>query len=114
MSYRIKYEEDSQGNYILKYSGDVQNLVDACADEVKANREQRGRFASNQSDMRKMMSLDPVVLMEIARQHGISDPYDQAVFEIAKGRDYSRFRTKDDALYFKRASKRRVYVGIGK
>ena len=112
-SYRITYDEDAQGNMILRYSGDVQNLVDACAEDVRLNREQRGPHAAGKSDLRKMMSLDPVVLMEIAKQNNLS-PFDPAVFEIAKGRDYSRFRTVDDKLYFKRASKRRVFVPVKK
>lgn len=103
MSYRISYHEETDGTMVLRYSGDVQNLVDACASEVRGNREQFGRTGPK-NDFRRTMSLDPVVLMEIARKHGITDPFDPAVFEIAKGRDFSRFRCIDDKLLFKRGS----------
>lgn len=109
MSYRVTYHEEADGRVVLRYSGDAQMLVDACADEAKANREQFGRHSSagmrRSMGLRRTMSIDPVVLMEIARQHGISDPFDPAVFAIAKGRDYSKFRCVEDKLLFKRAAR---------
>lgn len=107
MSYRITYREDADGNSILQYSGDVQNLVDACADEARARREmprmKRG------SHMRKVLSINPIVLMQIAQEKGL-DYFDPAVFDIAMGRDYSRFRTVDDKLLFKDRT-RQVFLG---
>jgi len=103
MSYRITYDEDADGNSILRYSGDAQGLVDACAEEARAARE-HGRFAQK-GDMRKIMSLDPVVLMEVAKQRGMN-PFDPALFDVLKGRDYSKFRTVDDPLLWKRGGKR--------
>lgn len=100
MSYRIRYHEDSEGHTVLQYSGDAQHLVDACAQQVRAQREAPKR------SFKQMMSLDPVVLMDIAHKHGIPY-YDPAVFEIAKDRDYSRFRCAEDKRYFK--SRRRIY-----
>lgn len=108
MSYRIKYREEPDGTAVLEYSGDVQNLVDACADEARAKREMKTR-----SHMRKMMSIDPVVLMQIAHEHGL-DYFDPQVFEIAKGRDYARFRTTDDKLYFKDRSRQIYLPGVAK
>lgn len=106
--YRIRYKQDSEGNDILEYSGDLQNLVDACADEARARREM-GNQRKGGFSMRKMMSIDPIVLMQIAQANGL-DYFDPAVFEIAKGRDFSRFRTADDKLYFKDRS-RKVFIG---
>ena len=51
-------------------------------------------------DMRKIMAIDKIVLMEVAKQNGLS-PFDPRVFEIMKGRDYSKFRTVDDKLLWK-------------
>lgn len=107
-SYRITYRQESDGTHVLQYSGDVQNLVDACADEARARREMV-RTTVPGSRMRKMMSIDPLVLMQIAQQRGL-DYFDPAVFQIARGRDYSRFRTVDDKLFFKDRS-RKVYLG---
>jgi len=105
MSYRITYHQDADGNDILRYSGDAQALVDACAAEARANREASIPLAKR--GMRKTMSLDPVVLMDIAHKHGLNY-FDPAVFEIAKDRDYSKFRTVEDKRYFR--SRRRQYV----
>ena len=105
MSYRIKYREDADGNPILQYSGDAQALVDACAEEVRARREHG--TSRRPADIRKVMSLDPVVLMDIAQKNGLSY-FDPAVFEIAKDRDYSKFRCVDDKRLFR--SRRRQYV----
>jgi hypothetical protein len=104
MSYRITYDEDADGNSILRYSGDAQGLVDACAEEAR-NRREHGRFASDKGEMRKILSLDPVVLMEVARQRGMN-PFDPALFDVFKGRDYSKFRTVDDPLLWKLGGKR--------
>jgi len=106
--YRIRYKEDAEGNSILEYSGDLQGLVDACADEARARRE-AGTQRKGSFGMRKMMSIDPLVLMQIAQERGL-DYFDPAVFEIAKGRDFSRFRTADDKLYFKDRS-RKTFIG---
>jgi hypothetical protein len=105
--YRIRYKTDADGNDILEYSGDVQSLVDACADEARARREMPTMKPG--SHMRKMMSIDPIVLMQIAQEHGLSY-FDPAVFEIARGRDYSRFRTVDDKIFFKDRS-RKIFLG---
>ena len=106
--YRVRYKEDAEGNSILEYSGDLQNLVDACADEARARREM-GSVRQRGMGMRKMMSIDPIVLMQIAQENGL-DYFDPGVFEIAKGRDFSRFRTADDKLYFKDRS-RKTFIG---
>ena len=109
MSYKITATEDAEGRTILRYSGDAQSLVDACAEEVRARRE-HGKFSARPSDMRKVMSLDPVVLMGIAQKHGLNY-FDPAVFEIAKDRDYSKFRCVDDKRLFR---SRRKIVSLGK
>ncbi len=97
MSHRITYRPNTDGSFTLVYKGDAQSLVDACAAEARAHRE-RGRQVNG--DMRRVMSIDQVVLMDIAKKHGLS-PFDPRVFEIAKGRDYSKFRTVDDRRYFR-------------
>lgn len=117
MSYRITYDEDASGNMILRYSGDVQGLVDACAAEAREYREHYGRFGANKKDFRPTLSLDPVVAMEIMRQHGIEDPFDPRIFEIASGRDYSKFRRIDDKLMWQtraRNSGRIITLGVEK
>ena len=96
MSYNITYHEESDGTVVLKYTGDVQLLVDACASEMRGHREQ----GKPKSDLRRTMSLDPVVMMQIAQENGL-DFYDPAVFDIASGRDYSRFRCIEDKLMWK-------------
>lgn len=60
------------------------------------------------SHMRKVLSIDPIVLMQIAQEKGL-DYFDPAVFDIAMGRDYSRFRTVEDKLLFKDRS-RQVFL----
>ncbi|MDE2101735.1 MAG: hypothetical protein KGL39_31100 [Patescibacteria group bacterium] len=94
MTYRVTYDEDADGRSILRYSGDAQGLIDACAKEARDARE-HGRFTKRPHHMRKIMSVDPVVMMDIAHKTGL-DYFDPAVFEILKGRDYSKFRTVDD------------------
>lgn len=107
MSYRITATEDSEGRTILRYSGDAQGLVDACAARARAHRE-HGRFAPK-GDIRKVLSLDPVVMMQIAHEHGLqyNDP---AIFQIAKDRDYAKFRCVDDPLLWKGAGKKRLII----
>lgn len=100
MSYSITATEDAEGRTILRYRGDAQALVDACADEARGWRE-RGVFAPRLANRRKIMSLDPVVAMEIARAHGIPYSNLDAIFKIAHGRDYSRFRCVDDTRLWK-------------
>ena len=117
MSYRITYSEDATGQITLRYSGDVQGLVDACAQEARAHREHYGRFGANKKDFRPTLSLDPVVAMMIMKEHGIEDPFDPRIFEIASGRDYSKFRRIDDALMWKtraRNSGRIITTGVEK
>ena len=104
--YRITYKEDAEGNSILQYNGDLQSLVDACADEARARREMGRKRGSH---MRKVLSIDPIVLMQIAQEKGL-DYFDPAVFDIAMGRDYSRFRTVEDKLLFKDRT-RQVFLG---
>lgn len=97
--YKITYHEDAMtGNMVLKYSGDAQAIVDAAAAEARGHRE-HGRF-SGRSEFRKVMELDPIVMMEVARQNNLSY-YDKKVVEIMMGRDYSKFRCVDDPLLFK-------------
>lgn len=96
-SYKIEVKEEGE-HLVMKYTGDAQFLVDGCAEELRANRE-RGR-PREMPWMRRTMSIDQVVLMEIAREHNLS-PFDDRVFEIARGRDYSKFRTVDDKRYFR-------------
>ncbi len=110
MSYRITYHQESDGREVLRYSGDVQGLVDACAKEVAANRENPKKVSGRNSNMRRTMSLDPVVMMDICHKHGI--PYDdlEAIFAVAKDRDYSRFRCVDDKTLFRKAAKRLIVV----
>lgn len=107
MSYRITATEDSEGRTVLRYSGDAQNLVDACAARGRAQRE-HGRFAPTR-DIRKVLSLDPIVMMQIAHKHGLAYN-DPAIFEIAKGRDYSKFRCVDDTLLWKNAGRKRLVI----
>lgn len=108
MSYRITYDEDSEGRPILRYHGDVQTLVDACADEARGRREQ-----GTKNDLRRTLSLDPVVMMQIALENGL-DFFDPAVFDIASGRDYSRFRCIDDKRMWKhRSSQVGKIISIG-
>lgn len=111
MSYRITYTEDADGNSILRYHGDAQNLVDACAAEMRDNEAQRGRPLKN---MRKIMSLDPVVLMDVARQQGITDYFNPDLFDLLKDRDYSRFRTVNDRRLWKQGSKRKSVFILGR
>lgn len=98
MTYKVDVKQEADGTLVMRYSGDAQYLVDACAHEARGNREAGGHRAM--PDMRKIMRLDPVVLMDIAHRHGL-DYYDPQVFEIAKGRDYSKFRTVNDRLLFR-------------
>ncbi len=102
MSYRITYHEDADGNSILRYSGDVQGLVDACAKEVRGNRENRKPISTRTANMRRTMSLDPVVMMSICHEHRIPYWDLDAIFKVARDRDYSKFRTVDDKRYFSR------------
>lgn len=95
---------------VLRYSGDAQSLIDACAKEATANRESPRRISSATAGMRRTMSLDPVVLMDIAQKHGVNY-FDPAVFEIAKDRDYSRFRCVEDKTLFR---SRRKIISLGK
>ena len=95
---RITYSEDAEGRVILKYSGDAQSIVDACAEAARETRELRPRRGV--ANMRKIMSVHPHVAMEIAHRHGL-DYYDPAIFEYLKDRDYSRFRTVDDKRLFR-------------
>lgn len=103
--YNITYHEDASGNTVLKYSGDAQAIVDAAAAEARGHRE-HGRF-SGRSEFRKVLELDPIAMMEVARQHNLS-PYDSKVVEIMMGRDYSKFRCVDDPLLWK--GKRNVKI----
>ncbi len=97
--YKIKYHEDAEGRTVLQYTGDAQAIVDAAAAEAREHRE-HGRF-SGRSEFRKVLELDPIVMMQIAQQNGL-DYFDPKVMEIAMGRDYSKFRCVDDPLLFKR------------
>lgn len=106
MSYRITVTDEADERTVMRYSGDAQNLVDACAARARAHREE-GRFAPGR-DVRKIMSLDPIVMMQIAHQHGLAYN-DPAIFQIAKGRDYAKFRCVDDTLLWKSAGKRRIF-----
>lgn len=105
MSYRITYDEAQDGTMILKYSGDAQTLVDACAREARGWRESPKKVTAATAGMRKMMSLDPVVMMQIARERGIPHSDIDAIFKAARDRNYSRFRCVDDARYFGRRGK---------
>ena len=107
MSYKISYSEDASGNAVLRYSGDAQGLVDHCADYARAHRENGGVKNANGLGVgaRKVLSLDPVVMMEIAHKHGL-DYFDPAIYDIAMGRDYSKFRCIDDKLRFKTAGRK--------
>lgn len=100
--YRITYDEDGDGRSILKYSGDMQGLVDACAKEARARREVRKPISDKSSNMRKMLSLHPLVAMKIAHEHGIPYWDMDAIFKVASGRDYSKLRTVEDKRYFSR------------
>lgn len=104
--YRISYHEDADGNSVLRYSGDASALIDACAKEVAANREKGKTRIREQNFGRRMMCLDPVVMMEVARQNGITDYFDPAIRKIMRGRDYSKFRTAEDTRYFKDRSRK--------
>ena len=110
MTYRVTYDEDAEGRSVLRYSGDVQGLVDACAKEAAANRETPKRITTRSSNMRRTMALDPVVMMDICHKHGI--PYDDldAIFAVAKGRDYSRFRCVEDKTLFRKAVPKLIVV----
>lgn len=110
MTYRVTYHEDSEGRSILRYSGDVQGLVDACAKEAADNRHNRKPISTRTSNMRRTISLDPVVMMDICHKHGI--PYDdlEAIFAVAKDRDYSRFRCVDDKTLFRKAAPKLIVV----
>lgn len=110
MSYRITYHEEADGTVHLRYHGDAQGLVDACAAEARGQREAPRPISDARANMRKTMSLDPVVMMQIAIERGI--PFDDlpAIFKVARDRDYSKFRCVDDARLF-RGSGRRIIVG---
>lgn len=99
--YRISYDEDASGNVILRYQGDAQGLVDACAAEARGQREAPRRISAAHSNFRKTLSLDPVVMMQIAQERGI--PFDDldAIFAAARDRDYSKFRCVDDKTLFR-------------
>jgi len=99
MSYRMTYHEDADGRGIIRYSGDAQGLVDHCADYAKAHRE-NGRFAAAKKDMRKILSIDPVVAMEVARQRGM-DYFNPELWREFTGRDYAKFRCVDDSRLWK-------------
>lgn len=99
MSYDISVDVEADGRTVIKYSGDASAIVEAAAAEARGHRE-HGRF-SGRSEFRKVLELDPIVMMEVARIHGL-DPYDSKVVEIMMGRDYSKFRCVDDPLLFSR------------
>jgi len=94
----------------LHYHGDAQALVDACAAEARGQRESARRPSFARSNLRKTMSLHPVVMMQIAHERGI--PYDDldAIFTAARDRDYSKFRCVDDKLLF-RGTGRKIITG---
>jgi len=99
--HKITYHEESDGTLVLKYSGDVQNLVDACAEAARGQRESPRPISDARMNMRKTMSLDPVVMMHIANTHGIPYSDMEAIFKVARSRDYSRFRCMDDKTFFR-------------
>ncbi len=96
MSYRTTYHEEADGTMVLKYHGDAQAIVDNCAAEAREQRE-NPKFAPK---YRKLMSVDPVVLMDVAQKAGLN-VFDPAVFEILRGRDYSKFRVANDKRLWK-------------
>lgn len=93
MSYRITCHEQD-GRLVMRYSGDAQGLVDACAKEANDNA-RLGRF-QRPKDLRKIMSIDPVVLMELERRTGLSflkPGESDELIRMLKDRDYKRFHT---------------------
>lgn len=107
--YRITYHEQDD-KIILRYQGDAQALVDACAKEARANRERPKPVSAKNAGMRRMMALDPVVMMSIAHEHGIPYWDLDAIFKIAHDRDYSKFRCVDDKRFFQNSG-RKIIVG---
>lgn len=100
MSYKITYHERSDGTSVLQYSGDAQGLVDHCAEYARAYRE-HGVPNGMQIGARKMLSIDPVVAMDVAQKRGM-DFFNPDLWNIFKDRDYSKFRCIDDKRYFRR------------
>lgn len=111
MSYTITPKMDSDGNLHLQYRGDAQAVVDHCADFARGMRE---RSTTAMPKRRKIMSVPPEVMMKVAIEHGIPFHNTSAIWEILKGRDYSKFRCVDDGLLFghRRQTKRSGVVAI--
>jgi len=99
MGYRTTYHEEADGTMVLKYHGDAQSIVDACAAEAREYREKTA-FAKP-AKYRTLMKVDPVVLMDVAQKAGLNC-FDPAVFDLLKGRDYSKFRVANDKTLWKR------------
>ncbi len=108
--YKITWDRDSNGNDVLRYTGDAQGIVDHCADYARDLRD-HGQPKDNELGLRKVMSVDPVVMMEICRQTGM-DYFNPDLINVLKGRDYSRFHCSNDKRYYK--SSRSKIVSLGK
>lgn len=115
MSYKITYHETSAGNPVLQYKGDAQGLVDHCASYAQGMRDltrtQRERAAIG-IGLRKVLSVDPIVAMDVAKKRGM-DCFNPDLWREFMDRDYSKFRTSDDRTVYQRHSTRKRFVKLG-
>lgn len=101
MSYTIKATQNGDGSVTLKYHGDAQGLVDHCADYARSYREGERKQNGWGIGARKVLSIDPIVAMEVARQRGM-DYFNPDLWKEFMHRDYSKFRCIDDKRMFTR------------
>ena len=104
MSYKITLKENSDGTAVLQYSGDAQGLVDHCAEYARSYREGRRQDGLG-IGARKVLSIDPVVAIDVAQKRGM-DYFNPDLWKEFYSRDYSRFRCIDDKRLFK--TRRRI------
>ena len=107
MSYRITVKEGPDGHGVIQYSGDAQGLVDHCAEYARSFREGERRMNGMGIGARKVLSIEPVVAMDVAQKRGM-DYYKPDLWKEFYGRDYSKFRCVDDKSLFGRRGRSRI------
>lgn len=104
MSYKIELKENSDGTAVLKYSGDAQGLVDHCAEYARSYREGERRMDGLGIGARKVLSIDPVVAMDVAQKRGM-DYFNPDLWREFYSRDYAKFRCIEDKRLFGRRNR---------
>ena len=106
MSYKIRYHERADGTSVLQYTGDAQDLVDHCADYARQFREGERHQNGMGIGARKVLSIDPVVAMDVAQKRGM-DFFNPDLWKEFYDRDYAKFRCIDDKRLFQNGKRRR-------